>query len=59
MKYVAIPRKASDYFDEGPILEGRTVYIDEEPVRTGLYDANGTELYRVSERIEPGFKVRS
>lgn len=60
MKYVPIRRpRASDYFDEGPILEGRTVYIEDEPVDTGLVDQHGTPLYRVAERIAPGFKVRS
>jgi len=61
VKYVAIPRRprSGDYFDEGPILEGRTVYIESDPIDTGLLDVNGTRLYRVEERIELGFKVRS
>ena len=51
--------RSGDYFDEGPLLEGRTVYIADEPVDTGLLDVTGTPLYRVEERIPAGFRVKS
>lgn len=59
MRYVAIPKRprSGDYFDEGPLLEGRTVYVSDEPVDTGLLDATGTKLYRVDERVRAGFQV--
>lgn len=31
---------------------------DDQPVNTGLLDANGTPLYRVRERTPIGFKLR-
>lgn len=55
---IAVPQRpnSSDYWDEGPLLEGRTVYEEDgAPVKTGLLDANGTAIYRLSDRIKPGF----
>jgi hypothetical protein len=44
-----------DLSDE-PVMAGTTVLVDEDrPVDTGLLDANGVRLYRVSERVKVGY----
>jgi hypothetical protein len=58
MKYVALSRpKASEYWeDQPPIAAATTVYEpSEEPIDTGLFDATGTKLYRVRDRVKMGF----
>jgi hypothetical protein len=58
VRYVAIsrPRPRAEYYDEGPVIAGQTVIVeDEAPVETGLLDASGTKLYRVADKIRPGF----
>jgi hypothetical protein len=58
MKYVAIQNRprAGDWEDQPPIGAATTVYETEvSPVKTGLLDASGIPLYRVSDRIKMGF----
>lgn len=55
MRYVTLPR--ADW-DDDPRLDEvttRTVIVDDEPVKTGLLDRNGTPLYRVRDRLRLGF----
>lgn len=58
-RYVSIPKRqtASDWWDDEPVMTGQTVLVEEEsgPVNTGLYDHAGTPLYRLPDKIKPGF----
>ena len=59
MKYVAIHRPRNDWFEEErpmTVQTSMTVYErDDEPQDTGLLDANGTKLYRVSDKQKMGY----
>jgi hypothetical protein len=59
-RYVPIPRRLSparaEWDDPEPVMTTTTVYAeDDAPRETGLLDANGTPLYRVSDKVRMGF----
>jgi hypothetical protein len=59
MKYVAIHRPRSDWFEEErpmTVQTSMTVYQREDgPEDTGLLDSNGVKLYRVSDKTKVGY----
>lgn len=60
-RYVAMaraPKGEREWWDDpAPAPTTQTVYCeDDEPVNTGLYDANGTPIYRVKDRLPIGFR---
>ena len=61
-RYVAlarVPRRVrSDYEDDfgGPHRTLTVFEVENDPVETGLYDANGVPLYRVPERVKMGYR---
>lgn len=46
---------AYDEYGEASMTADECIEEDKDPEWTGLYDANGDELYRVRERIKFGF----
>ena len=56
-RYVALGRRPRGYWEEiDPPAQPLTVFeVGNEPVETGLYDANGVPLYRVPDRVKMGF----
>lgn len=59
MKYIAIRPKAV-VIDGETILTGTTVVMDDDqPQSTGLLNADGVPLYRVSDRQPVGFHLQS
>ena len=59
MRYVVFrPRPIMEWDDDVPLLPSLTVYEgSSEPEPTGLLDANGNDLGRVSERAPIGFAM--
>lgn len=59
-KYITRPVKSNYYDDEVMVLPSTiTVYEGESaPVETALYDHHGDKIYRASDRIPIGFKVK-
>lgn len=59
IRYIAIARPPrADWIEEdrSPLLVGREVVVaDDEPVKTGLLDHNGTPLYRTGDKVKIGF----
>jgi hypothetical protein len=56
MRYVTIARPRAEYLDDAPQFNGQTVIVeDDQPVKTGLLDASGVDIYRVRERAQVGF----
>ena len=57
MKYVAMNRpKSEDWYWDEPVVKANTVYEQEDgPELTGLYDASGTPIYRLSDKPKMGF----
>jgi len=52
-----VTRAGYDWIEEG--ATAREILIeDDEPKFSGLYDHEGRKLYRQSERIPVGFKVK-
>ena len=57
MRYVTRPR--ASYDDDRIWPEQVTVHVpDEQPVKTGLVDQHGHDIYRVPERNPIGFRLR-
>ena len=62
-RYVALRRPVrprAEWHDDHPLLPSVVVVepADRTPQPTGLYDANGVELYRVEEREPVGFLAK-
>jgi len=59
MRYVACPHAWSDDEDAGRTLATQVHEPDEpRPVKTGLVDQFGHDIYRVPERRPIGFRLR-
>jgi|AACY02.16.fsa_nt_gi hypothetical protein len=61
-RYTICPRRPrSDWLDENDIAyvnppQPLTIYLDDDkPEETGLFDAQGNELFRTNERDQIGF----
>ena len=59
MAYVTIRRpirpRSDDWEPEPPLIARDVIVVDDEPIKTGLLDQNGTPIYRTSDRIKLGF----
>ena len=49
--------RASDWFEDRPMMEGRTVYEDRDWRNTRLLDASGAKLYARDHMDQIGFVV--
>lgn len=57
MRYISVPNAQWELWDRPATVQSTmTVYEQEDkPTDTGLVDATGTRLYRISERIKIGY----
>lgn len=54
-RYVSLVRPKSHWLDEDPVIVRDVIVEEGGPVATGLYNADGEQLFRVPERVKIGF----